>query len=119
MKIFYTLSLLVSLLSALTINEQIHSLEGATPKERVALMNHIKEQLIEMNQHERMDSIHLLKSQLHTEGGEEEKHDSFSQEEEIHNHQLHQHHILLEEANEEREHQELETLEPHHTEEER
>jgi hypothetical protein len=124
MKIFYILSLFLSLLSALSINEQIRSLEGATPKERVALMNHIKEQLIEMNQNERMDTIHLLKSQFHSERGVEGRnHESlsqehFTQEQSLHDHQLHQHHILLEEGKEEREHQRLDILEPHHNEEE-
>ena len=119
MKIFYILSLFLSLLSALSINEQIRSLERATPKERVALMNHIKEQLIEMNQNERMDTIHLLKSQFHSERGVEGRnHESLSQEQSLHDHQLHQHHILLEEGKEEREHQRLDILEPHHNEEE-
>ena len=125
MKIFYTLFMVVSILSSQTINEQIQALEEATPTERVALMNHIKEQLIEMNQNERTETIHLLKAQFHNEsrvdehGHEVLSSEHLSQEQEIHEHQLHQHHIKVEERQEEHEHQESETSEPHHSELER
>jgi len=94
MKIFYTLFMVVSILSSQTINEQIQALEEATPTERVALMNHIKEQLIEMNQNERTETIHLLKAQFHNEsrvdehGHEVLSSEHLSQEQEIHEHQL-------------------------------
>jgi hypothetical protein len=116
--------ILCSLLSAQSINEQIQALEDATPKKRVELMNHIKEQLIIMNQDERMETIHLLKSQLHNENGVvEETHQELSQnhlneEEELHEHQLHQHHLSLEHIEENRD-EELEHLEPSHNEMER
>jgi hypothetical protein len=94
--------ILCSLLSSQTINEQIQALEEAIPEKRVELMNHIKEQLIIMNQEERMETIDLLKSQLHNENKVmQERHQEFPQshlneEHELHEHQLHQHHMSLE-----------------------
>jgi hypothetical protein len=115
-----------SLLSSQSINEQIQALEEATPEKRVELMNHIKEQLIIMNQDERMETIDLLKSQLHNENGvAEERHQELSQnnhlneEHELHEHQLHQHHTNTEYIEENRD-EEPEPLEPsHHNEMER
>jgi hypothetical protein len=106
-----------------SINEQIQALEEATPEKRVELMNHIKEQLIIMNQEERMDTIHLLKTQLHNENEvKEETHQEFSQshldEEELHEHQLHQHHTTLEHTQEGID-EETEHLEHSHSEVER
>ena len=116
--------ILCSLLSSQSINEQIQALEEATPKKRVELMNHIKEQLIIMNQDERMETIDLLKSQLHNENEVvEETHQEFSQshlneEQELHDHQLHQHHTDIEHIEENRD-EETEHIEPSHNEMER
>jgi hypothetical protein len=52
------------LLSAETINEQIHALQNATPQERVELMNSIKEQLISMNENKRMATLASLREKL-------------------------------------------------------
>jgi len=65
MRLLFIIMLSISISIAEDINEQIKSLEEATPQERVELMNHIKEQLIEMNQHERMNTIEKLRSKLH------------------------------------------------------
>ena len=65
MKIIFSLMCMSLLLISSTINEQIHALENASPKERVALMNHIKEQLIEMNHAERMNTIASLQEKLY------------------------------------------------------
>ncbi|CAA6826037.1 MAG: Unknown protein [uncultured Sulfurovum sp.] len=54
----------ISIAFTQTINEQIKSLEYVTPTERVALMNQIKEQLIEMNQNERMNTIEKLRAKM-------------------------------------------------------
>lgn len=64
MKIIIVLLISVSIACTQTINEQIKSLEQLTPKERVVLMNHIKEQLIEMNQNERMNTIEKLRAKM-------------------------------------------------------
>jgi len=125
MKIIYSLLIVCSLLSSQSINEQIQALEEATPEKRVELMNHIKEQLIIMNQDERMETIDLLKSQLHNENSvAEERHQELAQnhlneEHELHEHQLHQHHTNTEHIEENRD-EEPEHLEPsHHNEMER
>lgn len=65
MRLLFIIMLSISISIAEDINEQIKSLEEATPQERVELMNHIKEQLIEMNQNERMNTIEKLRSKLH------------------------------------------------------
>jgi len=49
-----------------TINAQIHALEKASPTERVVLMNHIKRQLVHMNQNKRKRTLDLLKHKLHS-----------------------------------------------------
>lgn len=77
MKSLCLLMLLTLFSFAESINEQIQSLEGATVEERVAMMNHIKEQLIEMNQNERMQTIDKLReksesSELKEEASREE-----------------------------------------------
>jgi len=64
MKIIFSLIFLSLSLLSETINEQIHSLETATPQERVALMNHIKEQLISMNEEKRMKALSKLRVKL-------------------------------------------------------
>ncbi len=69
MKIIFSLICISIFLLSATINEQIHALEDASPKERVALMNHIKEQLIEMNHEERMNTITALQEKLHANNG--------------------------------------------------
>ncbi|HHS93114.1 MAG TPA: hypothetical protein ENK82_07190 [Campylobacterales bacterium] len=65
MKIIFSLIFLSLFLLSETINEQIHALEDATPEKRVELMNHIKEQLISMNEAERMKTLGALKAKLH------------------------------------------------------
>lgn len=69
MKIIFSLICMSGFLLSATINEQIHALEDASPQERVALMNHIKEQLIEMNHEERMNTITALQEKLHANNG--------------------------------------------------
>jgi septal ring factor EnvC (AmiA/AmiB activator) len=64
MRIFSLLILINTLLFSQTINEQIHALEDASPEKRVELMNHIKEQLITMNQEERMKTLNTLRAKL-------------------------------------------------------
>jgi len=63
--IFSLIFLSLSLLSE-TINEQIHALETATPQERVELMNHIKEQLISMNEENRIQTLETLRANIQT-----------------------------------------------------
>ena len=64
MKIIFSLIITTVLLFSITINEQIHALEKASPQKRVELMNHIKEQLISMNQEERMKAIGTLQEKI-------------------------------------------------------
>lgn len=64
MKIIFSLIVTTVLLLSQTINEQIHALEDASPEKRVELMNHIKEQLVSMNQEERMNTISILQEKL-------------------------------------------------------
>lgn len=64
MKIVIMLMFSLSIAFTLTLDEQIKLLEHATPKERVELMNKIKEQLIEMNQNERMNTIEKLRAKM-------------------------------------------------------
>lgn len=66
MKIHFLLIFVSLFLWSQSFNAQIHALEKATPKERVALMNHIKKQLITMNQKERMKTLKALKAKLHS-----------------------------------------------------
>jgi len=54
-----------------TINAQIHALEYATAKERVSLMNSIKQKLVMMNADERVQTLAVLKARLHRARGEE------------------------------------------------
>ena len=64
MKTIFSLIVTTVLLLSQTINEQIHALEDASPEKRVELMNHIKEQLVSMNQEERMSTISILQEKL-------------------------------------------------------
>jgi len=64
MRVIFSLIFLSLLLLSETINEQIHALETATPQERVELMNHIKEQLISMNEEKRMQTLGALRAKL-------------------------------------------------------
>ena len=64
MKIAIILIISFSMAFTQTINEQIKSLESLSPKERVNVMNHIKEQLIEMNRNERMRTIEKLRAKM-------------------------------------------------------
>ncbi|RUM75863.1 MAG: hypothetical protein DSZ11_01430 [Sulfurovum sp.] len=64
MRLFLQFIIMTLLCSAQTINEQIKELEHAPPKQRVELMNHIKEQLILMNQEERAQTINKLRAKL-------------------------------------------------------
>ncbi len=57
MRLLFRLIILTILGFSQTINEQLKELENASPQRRVDLMNHIKEQLILMNQQERMQTI--------------------------------------------------------------
>jgi hypothetical protein len=122
MKILYIILLTFSSLFSQTIDEKIQKLEEATPQKRVELMNQIKEQLVLMNQHERMNTIHLLKAQFHNENRLEndsshqvssENHLNEEQQE-VHENQLHQHHRILENQNRHQDLQEIE--EPYHDE---
>ena len=65
MRVLFSLIFLSLFLYSQTINEQIHALQEATPKERVALMNSIKEQLVTMNEEKRMQTIEALREKLH------------------------------------------------------
>lgn len=49
-----------------SLDEQLSRLEEMNPSERVALMNQIKEELMEMNQEERLESIEKLRAKFHT-----------------------------------------------------
>ena len=64
MRVIFSLIFLSLFLLSETINEQIHALEIATPQERVALMNHIKKQLISMNEEKRMQTLGALRAKL-------------------------------------------------------
>jgi len=64
MKIIFSLIFLSLFLLSETINEQIHALEDATPEKRVELMNHIKEQLISMNEEARNNTLDALRAKL-------------------------------------------------------
>ena len=64
MKVIFSLIFFSLFLLSETLNEQIHALEDATPQERVALMNHIKEQLISMNEEKRMQTLGALRAKL-------------------------------------------------------
>ncbi|HHH50930.1 MAG TPA: hypothetical protein ENK76_00970 [Campylobacterales bacterium] len=64
MRLFLQFILMTLLCSAQSINEQLKELEHAPPKQRVELMNHIKEQLILMNQEQRVDTINKLRAKL-------------------------------------------------------
>jgi hypothetical protein len=76
MRVIFILIFFSLLVWSQTINEQIHALDKATPKERVALMNSIKEQLISMNTERRMKTIASLQSKLqHKSENKEEGHE--------------------------------------------
>jgi len=77
MRIVFLLIFSSLLLLSETINEQIHALETATPQERVELMNHIKEQLISMNEENRMKTLSKLRAKLQDK--HEESHVEISQ----------------------------------------
>ena len=66
MRVIFSLIFLSLFLCSQTINEQIHALEDSTPKERVDLMNSIKEQLVSMNEEKRMQIIETLREKLHS-----------------------------------------------------
>jgi len=64
MKIIFSFIFITLLLFSQTINEQIHALENANPAKRVALMNSIKQQLINMKQEKRLKIITVLQKKL-------------------------------------------------------
>jgi len=64
MRLFLQFIIMTLLCSSQSINEQIKELEHAPPKQRVELMNHIKEQLILMNQEQRVETISKLRAKL-------------------------------------------------------
>jgi len=64
MRLFLQFIILTLFCSSQTINEQLKELEHAPPKQRVELMNHIKEQLILMNQEQRVQTINKLRAKL-------------------------------------------------------
>ncbi len=64
MRVIFILIFFSLFLWSQTINEQLHALDKATPKERVALMNSIKEQLVRMNTERRMKTIETLQDKL-------------------------------------------------------
>ncbi len=64
MRMFCSLIFLSLFLYSENINEQIHALQNATPKERVELMNSIKEQLISMNEEKRIQTLETLRDKL-------------------------------------------------------
>ncbi len=78
MRLLFRLIILTILGFSQTINEQLKELENASPQRRVDLMNHIKEQLILMNQQERMQTIHKLRAKL------QPQNQQFQQHEDIH-----------------------------------
>jgi len=64
MRLFLQFIIMTLLCSAQNINEQLKELEHASPQKRVELMNHIKEQLILMNQKQRVETINKLRAKL-------------------------------------------------------
>jgi len=64
MRLFLQFIIITLLCSAQSINEQLKELEHAPPQKRVELMNHIKEQLILMNQEQRVQTINKLRAKL-------------------------------------------------------
>jgi hypothetical protein len=72
MRVIFILIFFSLFLCSQTINEQIHALDKATPTERVALMNSIKEQLISMNTERRMKTIASLQAKLQHKSEEQE-----------------------------------------------
>ena len=64
MRVIFSLIFFSLFLLSETINDQIHALDDATPKERVELMNHIKEQLISMNEEKRTQTLDALRAKL-------------------------------------------------------
>ena len=93
MKIIFLLVFLSLSIYAQTINEQIHSLEHATPKERVSLMNSIKQKLVMMNEDERVQTLTVLKARIHRERAEE--HNYNQQRENINAPQQHDNHEMM------------------------
>jgi uncharacterized membrane protein YukC len=76
MKIAIILITSISIAFTQSLDEQIKSLESVTPKERVELMNKIKEQLIEMNQNERMNTIEKLRAKMNPSQKSEPAHEN-------------------------------------------
>ena len=106
MRLLFRLIILTILGFSQTINEQLKELENASPERRVNLMNHIKEQLILMNQQERMQTIHKLRAKLQP-ATEQRK----EQIEDIHhsyNNQIIENHIHIDNT-----HQEVHSYEEH------
>ena len=64
MRLLFQLIILTILGFSQNINEELKELSSATPEKRVELMNHIKEQLIIMNQQERIETIAKLRAKL-------------------------------------------------------
>jgi len=64
MQLLFRLLLFTILGFSQTLNEQIQELQHASKARRVELMNHIKKQLILMNQKERLETIIKLKRRL-------------------------------------------------------
>ena len=114
MRIFFSLTLLSLFLYSETINEQIHALEDATPKERVSLMNSIKEQLVSMNEDKRMQTIETLREKIEHTSDVEHKMIEVDNHEEVVEHvesshiqdELHQHEQHHEESHPEENHEE-------------
>jgi hypothetical protein len=77
MKIVYITLLISSILFSQSLNSQIKKLENSSPKERVALMNDIKTQLILMNENDRMNTIHLLKARVSSKNSIDINHQQF------------------------------------------
>jgi len=76
-----------------TINEQLKELETASPNRRVELMNHIKEQLILMNQQDRMQTINKLRAKT--------QHSNQIKEQQTEINYAEQNHILMQDTNHE------------------
>lgn len=62
------LMLMVSSLSADSINEQIEAIQGASPQERVERMNRLKLQIASMNEEERTQALETLRGSKNNSG---------------------------------------------------
>jgi len=98
MKIIFLSVFLSLFIYAQNINTQIHALKHATPKERVALMNSIKQKLVMMNEDERVQTLSVLKARIHRERGEE--HNDNQHNENISSHPQHNNHEMMHQSTE-------------------